>query len=364
MLVYIGIYVLSVLLAYCYSISKEKSTEVVFRVLLFCILFLPAALRYNIGTDYKNYYTLIRYDVNFVFHRYSGFEKGWLPLLFLIKKTGIDIHVFFVVTSFFTLIFIFKLLEKKDAVYFIIVYVSTLYLESYNIARQMFAVSMATYGLKLFFEKNKKGLFFILLSILFHSSMVFLVIVLPVLIWVEKKYITQKQFIVFFLVVVVFFHVINVPQIAFSLLLQTAFGSTSRYLTDSLYGGKTQMGSGLGVLLKEMTIIPFLFFAMPKTTDNKKNRGYGQNCLMMIILYITYLFSTQITIFNRFPYIFSTYELCSLHCLYYSRSRYRKIGLYLLVGIFIISFFVNLIKNPSSANSGLGITPYQSIFER
>jgi len=336
-------------------------------MLLFLSIFLPMALRWNIGTDYKNYYEQILHDVQPALNKWGGFDIGWRPLLIFIKYFEIDIHFFFVVVSFFTLIFIFKLIDKKTAPIAILVYICSIWLESLSPVRQYFAVAMATYGFKLYWkEENKKGIILIILSCLFHRSCF---LFLPILIFVRPIKLSPAVIICIFAFSWLFFHIVNVPNILYSRVMYAMFGNASRYFSaESEYGQATRMGTGLGVLLKEFGCLPFVLFATAKTKNISMqcvhSKQYYYSMWILYFLFVCYIWSTQITIMNRLPCLFTTYYLLAIDVLYESKNRYRKIAIYFLELIFVVIFFVNLIKNPVKTNTGMGLTPYTSIFER
>ena len=84
------ILVLSFLSAYLAEFSKTK-----FRIVLFNILFIPAAIRYNVGTDYPNYVdyfnSVYGNDVN---------EYGFYVLTVFLRNIGLPVHSLFVASSF------------------------------------------------------------------------------------------------------------------------------------------------------------------------------------------------------------------------------------------------------------------------
>ncbi len=366
MTVYIVAYLLAVFFSYFYSVEKNEKIAFFLKISLFLTLFLPLAFRYNIGTDYKNYYELINFDVNIQKGNWSSFELGWYPLIWCIKKFNLDIQIFFIITAFFSVFFILKIIDKKAAFYCTILYISTLYLDSFSLIRQAFAAILSVYGLNLYLKTDKKKyLLWTFISIFFHRSIIVLIIILPIFIKLNRKNaFTSTTWIFIFIISFIFFSLINIPAILFRYLTSSIFGTYSRYFTDSLYGKQTKLGTGLGVLLKEMGIVPFLFFMSKTKINGQKNTLYASSNLFLLLILISYIFSTQITIMNRIPYIFTTYYLIATKSLYESKNKYRKIGLYFLFFIFTTMYIVNLTRNPSSANTGLGITPYQSIFSR
>ena len=366
MSVFILTYIFSTFFAYLYSVEKDKYIACMLKICLFMSLFLPLALRYDIGTDYINYSQQIAWDVNPIENKWGGFEFGWRPLLWFIKTFEIDVHYFFVIVAFLSVLLVLNIVEKKYAYFAIVIYVSTLYLDSFSLIRQAFAALIAFYGVASYYKKdNKRYLIFVFIACLFHSSMYFLLVLLPLFLFMEKVHPLSKKSVIFlFFFIYVFFMIVNIPKIVFSVIVNSVFSGMSRYFTDELYGSTTKLGTGLGVLLKEFTTFPFIFFITYCNKRKEKNKFFMPALMIHSLIIVTYIFSTQITILNRLPYIFTSYFLISINFLGNSKSKYRKIILLLVVIIFTTNFIVNLIKNPSAASGGLGITPYQSIFSR
>lgn len=366
MSIFILTYIFSSFFAYLYSVEKDKYIASLLKICLFISLFLPLALRYDIGTDYINYSQQIAGDVNPIENKWGGFEVGWRPLLWFIKTFEIDVHYFFVIVAFLSVLLVLNIVEKRCAYFAIVIYTSTLYLDSFSLVRQAFAALLAFCGVASYYKKdNKWYLIFVFVACLFHKSMCFLLVLLPLFLFMEKvRPLSKKRIIFLFFFIYVFFTAINIPKIVFGVIVNSVFSGVSSYFTDELYGSATKLGTGLGVLLKECTAFPFIFFITYYTKRKQKNKFFMQALVIHSLIIITYIFSTQITIMNRLPYIFTSYFLISINFLVNSKSKYRKIILIFVVIIFTTNFIVNLIKNPSAALGGLGITPYQSIFSR
>lgn len=70
MFFYFSLYILELCSAVAYRYSKSHFGQVCTKFLCFIILFIPAAIRYNIGIDYENYVMM--------FNTHSDYgEVGW-----------------------------------------------------------------------------------------------------------------------------------------------------------------------------------------------------------------------------------------------------------------------------------------------
>ena len=135
-LIYNMILVLSFLSAYLAEFSKTKFQRIVCRIVLFNILFIPAAIRYNVGTDYPNYVdyfnSVYGNDVN---------EYGFYVLTVFLRNIGLPVHSLFVASSFlsyFPLLF----LSRRSYSIKILFYVLLLYLISLSAIRNAISISI------------------------------------------------------------------------------------------------------------------------------------------------------------------------------------------------------------------------------
>ena len=101
MIVYLCTYFTASISAFCYSKCREKYFSFCLLVITFLILFLPLALRYNIGTDYQNYVTIVERILNG--SDWYKLEYGYYPLIWIIRRFNLDIQVFFIVPAFISI---------------------------------------------------------------------------------------------------------------------------------------------------------------------------------------------------------------------------------------------------------------------
>lgn len=138
----------------------------------FALLVIIAAIRYDVGYDYMNYYNFVAYNASY---------KETLNLNFaLIPRIIIQIAVFFkqpwiffFISEMLIVIFIYLGIKDQeiDINSAIIVYVSLFYVESLSIIRQALALSVVFWSFK--YVREKKLICFlmiILLAVLCHES--------------------------------------------------------------------------------------------------------------------------------------------------------------------------------------------------
>lgn len=145
--------------------------KVVASFLMFLPLFIPAALRYGIGTDY--FATYVPLFIKIASGR-SGFnEAGFTWFVFKLSSITNNYQWFFAITSFLTIFLIVESIKDQSTNYVISVLLfslGTYYFYSYSGIRQALATAVFIYGLQFVEEKKpiKYGIC-ILLATMVHS---------------------------------------------------------------------------------------------------------------------------------------------------------------------------------------------------
>lgn len=147
---------------------------------IFCILFLAAALRFDIGNDYGQYTQTAHeaYVGGYVVTE-SGFN--WLVRFLYGLAGGEYYELVFAVFAFVTLLFFFKAFTRQSVNFsqtFFLFMTLGLYFQTFNTVRYYLALSVALFSMKYVLEKDYlKFVFWIFLAGLFHKSVL---LVLPV----------------------------------------------------------------------------------------------------------------------------------------------------------------------------------------
>ncbi|MES0324113.1 hypothetical protein KDV87_25615, partial [Citrobacter sedlakii] len=152
-----------------------------------------------------------------------------------------------------------------------------------------------------------------------------------------------------------------------NLILDNPLFRESKYGVYNNYGmfvKQTELGTGLGVILKLTPSLIYLFISNIYKDLIKKN-PYDLNIINIInyCFIFSVMLSTQIHIFNRLVDLFIFVPLVTFIALgkiNFNKSNIAMIRLVFAVPI-IINFVLMIFKNPASAVGGLGIYPYQSI---
>ncbi len=173
MIVYVIMFLLSIMLMHIATKAKKQKTKVLFYILSFLPFLLVSGFRYGLGTDYFGRYV---YDYSRI---YEGIEVKNLEIGFTLLMKGTMFFsekpfLMFFITAFIIsgCIFFAIAKESKDKVLSICVYfLLGFFFDSLNIMRQFLAISIIFIGF-LFLIKRKKVFFVlcVLMASLFHST--------------------------------------------------------------------------------------------------------------------------------------------------------------------------------------------------
>ena len=356
MIPYILVFCTSIFSALAYSYAKDISTRVFLKTALFLILFLPLALRYNIGTDYSSYSHILETAFN---HNYMpGFEIGWYPIVAVIRVFNLDLQFFFIIPAFFSLVIFFHIVPRKKIWFCLPIYFCFSWINSFNIVRQAFSSVIFLLALN---NYEKKNYFFTFLwsivAICFHKSSVLLLALLLFSHYCKSIENLYLNIFLFLCILSVFIIGKIGPR-----LFDTVVGFTpyAVYL-NSVFYQQTKLGSGIGVVLKEFILLLLLC----STKSIKSERFNKRNDVIRFFVFtmgVSIALSAQIRIFGRLANLFDAVYVFLIIQLSSSSLKFRKIALSLIFLITSLLFFKSVFDNPSSANSGLGVFPYQSIF--
>lgn len=148
--------------------------------LVWFLLFLTAAFRFDVGTDFMAYKDMYDGQVG----AFERKEIGYKLFVDFFSFLGFNAQIFFIVFSFFTLFFIYKgykyLSRNNSYILFLstILFIPFFYFTSLNIVRQALAAAIFTYAVRFIIERRFFSYsFMIFISTLFHyASVVFLIV--------------------------------------------------------------------------------------------------------------------------------------------------------------------------------------------
>jgi hypothetical protein len=110
MFFYLVLFFSACLFAFLYSREKRQHVAILWKFICFSILFIPAALRFNVGVDYPTYAKIFNYIANGV---PILVEPGYWFLNYAVFKLNGGFQIVVAFCSFFTLLFVFLSFPKK-----------------------------------------------------------------------------------------------------------------------------------------------------------------------------------------------------------------------------------------------------------
>lgn len=333
MLLYILIYIVSFILIF---FPKNKYVFILF---YFILLFIGGLRDLTVGTDTSNYYDIyriIKYDPTGIEFVLGFVEPGWVFLNYLCSHYSdgyryiIFIGVFLAITPFF--IRVWKSYKNPFAAIFF--YIALFfYYNSFNITRQMIAVSIIIFSLH-YLENGKNIKFYIsiLAAMMFHYSSI-LCFLFP---FIMKNIKLSNTWVIFSLLFTYACGVYIIPRI---LPLLPYIGRYSVYLMD---------GAGSGSITR--LLLNFFFIFIYSTSNNHKLKKYFTLFFIGIVIYNLFAFSAAV---GRV----ALYFMCTQFLLFStidSRYKFNTFMLKLCSFIYATVYYFTMLN----ANSG-EIVPYK-----
>lgn len=339
-------YTILLFLIICSSsiVTYEKNLQVVnlFKLITFCLFFLPAAFRYNVGVDYQNYIDLF-YEIN-VGGR-ADVEPGYWFLNHIVYKYGGSAQLVLAISAFITLFFFFRGVEKKCWLVYSIVFFIICWPWYCSTVRQMMACAFAFYA----WRKNNKGQYlisfiFIGLACLFHYSS----FMYPIIFLISNRVHLSKMVLIGIFISCVLLCLSGIlGNNILNMLANTYYGD--RY-ANSVWLDVPEVSSGLGRLLRFSLYLVILYFLPNDTPQN-------QSIQMLFFLYvITDVMSSEVIILNRIGRGFIFISLVAVYQIVCTRRFFRPIIISCIFTMLATLLYANLM------NGFVRCSPYMSVF--
>ncbi len=352
-IVYNSILFFTVFFSYCVEKSPNKVSERLSRLLLFISQALPACIREGIGTDYWNYVGLYKlYQVDNDDHE-VGFQFLADVLIFF------DAHYqwFIIALTVLALAPICFYVPKKHFSYFSITYFLLLYLDIIGSSRQDVSVGLIVCGICFLYQKkgSLKYLVCAALAFLMHySSALYFSLVL-----LKKIKISAIPLYIILGVTLI----VTSGASLFEMISQNEMFMDSPYgvYVGSQYDREANVGSGLGIIANLLIAIIFIIL-YPRSSKHINNPGFF--AILGILFIGSYILASQIHIFGRllnifiFVPAFLAYPTC--------KAIWSKFPRFIFCGfvfLYLVLFEKTIAISLSTLGNGLGITPYQTIFD-
>lgn len=333
--------------SFVYTYSKDKYISVFCKYVCFLLLFIPAAIRYGIGTDYDNYKSLF---INIQSDYSITQEPGWYLLNSLIIKMGLEFQWVIAVSSFFIIYFVFKT-PKKEFFVIIVLFYCLYYLDSYNAIRQALAMSICWYSYLCYQKAEKfKSYTVIGFATLFHySSLVYLLVAILFNFFQIKK---KINYVTVILILIVLSSSSLLMQLLFAILSFTRY---SVYIEHLVYYNQRAGGFGnIWSIIIRFAVLLWMSLSIHGKQCTKNE--YSSIQLLTITLLFFDILGISIFMFQRMRlFFFITYMAIMKHYIY------KKSDLSIMKNCLFVAFifvYYLILKLLTGANN---IIPYTHI---
>ena len=299
---YILLYLFYLFLGFFEIKNPKNKYKIQYIECIVCILFW--GLRGYIGSDWLSYTSYYDNLSHTFFNNELNYEPGFVAITGIIKLLGctyFEWQLFIVVIQFI----IFHNFFKKKVQYMFIAYIvlfSSFPLLIIDTIRNFISLLIGLWALE-YWKLNRKllSIFFIILSILFHTSGIVFFILLPL----SKSYINKKIIILLFSIgIIIYLFRISYIRHIINMLGQVLGGKYSALAT--LYLNWDVASASYGITLGIIEKIFFFIIVIYKYDHIKKNKIFDCYILNTFILYIlSNLYFTEMTILiNRVAVLF------------------------------------------------------------
>lgn len=343
---YFSIFLLATINAAIAEISRHSWIEFIFRLLCFTVIWIPAAIRYDIGTDYPVYVQWFDND------EFDATEAGLYLIFNLVKYFDGNAQWAFAVVAFLTYFPICFGMPKKGYTLIILFFLLIIYISSYNIIRHDLAICIITFAfVRFMINSNSKKYFilFVLLATLIHTSSILCLIFAFI-----RPIKSARMLILTAVSLIAITLIVDVPAAIFnnSLFLESRYGDYA----SNKFGEATVLGSGLGVMIQ--MLIPTLMIVKSKALLEADEK-YTYLIMANIFFICSTILSSQIYIFGRLATLFTFAPAIALGMTYSHLGQLRKLITAALIALYIAYFYVATFINGAETN---GVFPYQTFF--
>ena len=326
-----------------------RNTYYCMMILAFLPMFLIAAIRYEVGTDwpiYFDYYKMIN----------AGTKSFSEPLFNLMNKlvfrTVGDFQGLIVLVAFLSYFFLFKAMDEQSIclpLSLLIFFISSSYFASMNQLRQAIAMPIMLYAYKYIRDKKFfRYLFWCIVASLIHiSSAVYLILYF----WAQFKP-TFRRYVTIFGICLVMLPVLHLLAETF-----IRFSKYAWYFSSVFNSGSTENNFYLvGFLFQLPTLVIFAYY---RFTSEEVDPSYDGmlNCYFLSV--IALLFTPVLTQVLRVSQCFAYCQILLVpRTINREKNPTRRIVLYFLIfGLYTVKLLYDTYYLGWN-----GVVPYQTIF--
>lgn len=335
--------------------------RVIFLFVAFLIVFIPSAVRYDVGTDYLSYIAI--YENEEGLNKYELTEPAFYFLNRLLRALEVRPQWLIATCAFVYTAVVFFAYPRRGAWLLHFLFFSILWYFSFNGVRQAIALSFCFYGMLCYLEKKYLKFFLlVIVGSLFHNSAAFygllgVAALIPLNPWVKGR---LAPFVFVALILLTFVFPGIIMRCLEALLSYLGFYSYAAYFNNDKHFLIRDFGSGVGVLLK-ITFSIFLILSTRKLVS--RDSSLWILVLLAFLYSVSAILAKDVVIFGRMMDTFSLALVFGTYYLFYV-SGYNSFGRYVSI-LFLIFLFLSFIKDGLGEPNSYGdprLNPYKSIF--
>jgi len=344
MFFYLVLFFSACLFAFLYSREKRQHVAILWKFICFSILFIPAALRFNVGVDYPTYAKIFNYIANGV---PILVEPGYWFLNYAVFKLNGGFQIVVAFCSFFTLLFVFLSFPKKHFLSCIAIFFLVFYPWTYTTIRQMLVASLAYYCYIHYFLNGKflrSYLIFAFASVFHLSALIYI----PIFFLLRYIRINKIYAFLFFTLVLVTAPVADIIIGFFEIALANTKYSVY-FSMDSMSGKPAEISTGIGRIVRfflyTLILLPLVIY--------RDKRAASDGLVLFLIVIVFDVLAQHIVVFSRISRGFLFAYFILIVAILESKSKYRQI---VVLSIFALSFVLYIGNLYNEQN-----LPYQTI---
>lgn len=326
--------------------KRNKFVERLLFSVSFCMALFPMGVRYGIGTDY--FYTYLPHFYGIAMGTMEFTEVGFNIINKIIFNLTGNYKVFFFVTSFIFLYFLYKGIYENSNNLFIsimMIFIGQSYFYSMNMIRQAIAIAIIFYAFK--YIKHDKKIKYILCCVIASCIHISALLMIPFIIVFNFKLDNKKRIILIILLL------ITQPVIEIVIKYIIQFTPYAWYYTSQYNTGNSSM---LLILINMIIFILNSFYYNKETKEDKEFKILTNiNFIGMCII----LLSSSIPLVNRLVRYFTIFQILLIPKIF-EKEKNQKLRIILKIvtlGILFITMYYQII-----ILGGEGVYPYKSIF--
>lgn len=331
--------------------SQEENK--VLRMIAFILVVCVAGLREYVGSDFDDYVSIYTTKAN-----EEKLEFGFVAIMDFLRFFGFNYNFLFFFFSFSTCLFVYLGIKKYTSnvnfALLIFVLIPGLYLNSFSILRQIFAVAVSFYAF--YYLLNKRYLLygiFMFIGISVHYTCI-IPLILQILAF---KYIDilKKPRLLFILLLCS----LGMSQVNLIALLGNFF-EEAKY-AHYFIGERVAVNIYKIIVLNFVAIIILGFFKRMQFVKPSQ-KYFTVFYLFSVIFTNTFASIAELT---RIAYYFKIFEIVCVVDFVYLFNKHKRVWIVLLVFIYYLSVFLFSLKTESELETDdTKLTPYKSVFSQ